>query len=153
MYDKLELTARSEKLTGTSNPSYFGRRVRYDTYTATLALEIPQDEGVSAGMALFLNERHHYFLAVQRQGNNIHLYLERVKRRETSRIAEVDLPSSNEIELRVDADKGTCSFLYKLKGANWETLAADADATIISFSVPDGLFLGATVGPHVRIDQ
>lgn len=100
-----------------------------------------------------MNERHHYFLAVQRQPNNTNLDLERVKRRDTSRIAEVDLSPANEIELRIDADKGTCSFLYKLKGAKWETLVADADATIISFSVPDGLFLGATVGPHVRIDQ
>lgn len=46
---KLELTARSEKLTGTGNPSYLGRRVRHDTYTATLALDVPQNEGVSAG--------------------------------------------------------------------------------------------------------
>ena len=70
-----------------------------------------------------------------------------------ARFPELDLPSANEIELRVEADKGKCSFLYKLKDANWQTLLADTDATIISFSVPDGLFLGATVGPHVRIDK
>jgi alpha-N-arabinofuranosidase len=149
---KLELIPCSEKLTGAGNPSYLGRRVRHATYCATLAVDVPQDEEVSAGMALFMNERHHYFLAVQRSGNQVRLYLEHVKRGEVSRIAEAELPTANEIELRVKADKATCSFQYKLKGRDWVILLGNADATMISFTVPGGLFLGATVGTHVRID-
>ena len=126
--------------------------MRHASYTATLAVDVPQDEGVSAGMALLMNERHHYFLAVQREGNKARLYLERTKGREVSRIAEADLPSANAIDLRVEVDKATGSFQYKLDGRDWETLLDDTDATMISFTVPDALFLGATVGPHVRID-
>jgi alpha-N-arabinofuranosidase len=149
---RLELTPRSEKLTGAGNPSYLGRRVRHATYTATLSVDVPGDEGVSAGLALVMNEGHHYFLAVQRKDNRAYLYLERVERRDVGRLAEADLPSVNELELRVEADKAQCSFQYRLEGGHWQTLVGDADATMISFTVPDGLFLGATVGPHVRID-
>lgn len=148
----LELTPRSEALTGNGNPSYLGRRVRHPVYTATLSAGVPQNEGVSAGLALFMNERHHYFLAVQREGDKTRLYLEKVEGRDVSRMAEVELPSIDEIDLRVATDKDVSSFQYRPKAGEWETLVDDADATIISYTVRDGMFLGATVGPHVRID-
>lgn len=150
---KLILTPQSEKLSGADNPSYLGRRVRHVAYTAALTVEMPKDESVSAGIALFMNEKHHYFLAVQRNGSNGRIYLEGVNRGRVSQMAAADLPSAEEIELRVETQKAACAFQYKLKGRDWVTLLADADATLISFSVPDALFLGATVGPHVRIED
>ena len=150
---KLELAPRSDTLSGRGNPSYLGRRVRHAVYTADLTVEMPSNEGVSAGMALFFNDQHHFFLAVQRDGNTSRIYLERVNRGRISRVAVADLPSSvKEIDLRVAADKGVCTFQYRLQEGDWKTLVADTDAKMISYTVEDGLFLGATVGPHVRID-
>ena len=150
---KLELTPQSEKLYGSGNPSYLGRRVRHATYSAALTVEVPKDVGVSAGLALFMNERHHYFLAVHRNGNNARVYLECVKGGHVSQVSAAGIPFVKEIDLRVETHEGTCSFQYKLKDYDWETLVDDADATIISWTVPDGMFLGATVGLHVRIDD
>lgn len=150
---KLELTPRSDTLSGRGNPSYLGRRVRHAVYAASLTADIPTDEGVSSGLALFFNDQHHFFLAVQRDGDKARVYLERVNRGRASREAVAELASGGEIELRVEAHKTTCSFKYRLKGGDWQTLVADTDATMLSYTVPDGLFLGATVGPHVRVDQ
>jgi alpha-N-arabinofuranosidase len=150
---KLRLTPQFEKLYGTGNPSYLGRRVRHAVYTAALTVEVPEEEGVSAGMALFMNERHHYFLAVHRSSNHARIYLERVEAGQVNQIAAADLPSVKGIDLRIETRMDTCSFLYKFKDHHWETLIDDADATLISYTVPDGMFLGATVGPHVRIDN
>jgi alpha-N-arabinofuranosidase len=149
---KLELIPRPEKLSGAGNPSYLGRRVRHAGYTATLNAEVPGVEGVSAGLALYMTERYHYFLAVERKGDKARIYLECVNSGQVSRVASADLPSAGEVELRVETQKATCSFQYRPKGDDWKTLVADADAAMISFTVPDGMFLGATVGPHVRID-
>ncbi len=149
---QLELTPRAVKLTDAANPSYLGRRVRHSTYTATLTLEVPRNEGVSAGLALFMTEGYHYFYAVARKDNHVCLYLECVKGRDINRIAEVILSSVDLIDLRIETDRDTGAFQYRSNGGQWEVLVESADATLISFSVPDGLFLGATVGPHVRID-
>ena len=149
---KLELTPRRETLSCAGNPTYLGRRVRHDMYSADLTVDVPKENGVSAGVALFMNERHHYFLAVQRNGDNARVYLERVNRGQVSQMAVSDLQSISEIDLRVVTNKAVCTFQYRVKGDDWQTLVADTDATIISYTVEDGLFLGATVGPHVRID-
>jgi xylan 1,4-beta-xylosidase len=149
----LELTPRADTLQGAGNPSYLGRRVRHANYTAALSVGVPQEEGVAAGMALFMNERYHYFLAVDRNGDNTRIYLECVNGRDVSRIKEITIPSLDEIDLRVRTEKASCSFEYKLKDGDWETVVSEADAKIISYTVRDGMFLGATVGPHVRIDK
>ena len=47
------------------------------------------------------------------------------------------MPSANEIDLRVEVDKATCSFQCKLQGGEWEILLGDTDPTVISFTVPD----------------
>jgi len=38
-----------------------------------------QLQHVSAGMVIFVNEKHHCFLAVYRTGNKARIYLERLK--------------------------------------------------------------------------
>lgn len=150
---KLELLPRSEKLYGTGNPSYLGRRVRHADYTATLTVEVPKEEGLSAGLALFMTERYHYFLGVRRSNDNVGVYLECVKGGQVDQIAAADLPPVDEIDLRIETQKDRCAFLYRPKGGDWQTLVKNADAKMISSSVPDGMFLGTTVGPHVRIDD
>ncbi len=151
--ERLELTPRSETLRGSGNPSFLGRRVRHAKYMAALSVGIPKNEGISSGLVLFMNERYHYFLAVQYKNGKTQLYLEKVEGRDVNRVGEVELSSLNEIDLRVKADKATCSFEYKTKDSDWKTLVGDADATIITSAVRDGMFLGAIVGPHVRIDE
>jgi len=151
---KLLLTPRAESLSGAGNPTFLGRRVRHPVYSVSVIVEIPKQDNVSAGLALFMNERHHYFLAVRRIAGKPCIYVECVKRGRTSELAAVSLPAAERVQLRMDVDKAVGSFGYQLPGQQQQqTLLDKADASMISFSVPDALFLGATVGPHVRIDE
>jgi alpha-N-arabinofuranosidase len=161
---KLALTPQAEKLTGSGNPSYLGRRVRHATYEATLALDVPKSLEVSSGLALHFNERHHFFLAARRTDGGVRIYVERAQapprsgRRQRPQpvqgeeIAGANLPTADKLELRIKVDENTAAFLYKTREGDWETLIDGVDASILSYTVPDGLFLGVTVGPHARVE-
>lgn len=149
---RLELSPRSETLRGSGNPSYLGRRVRHVEYAASLQVETPDSSGISAGMALVMNERHHFYFAVQRSENGIRLFLERVDGGDASEEAALDLPAIDEIELKIESDRSLCSFYYKVDDDQWRPLIENVDAKMISFTVQDALFLGATIGPYTRID-
>ncbi len=153
---KLEVTPRAVNLySGTENPSYVARRVQHNIYTAKTKLEIPADEGVSAGLVLFMNERYHYFLAVKRDGNSARIYLERVEGGQVEEVASAELTENGKVTLEIDINEAKGSFRYKQGWVGWNTLVEDADAKIITSSVPDSstMFIGATVGPHARIDK
>lgn len=152
---KLNVTPRPVHLhSGTENPSFVARRVQHNIYKAKTKLDIPEDEGVSAGLVLFMNERYHYFLAVKRDGENARVYLERVEGGKVEEVATAELSGDGRVTLEIDVDEAECSFRYKQGLWGWNILVEDADAKIITSSVPDSstMFIGATVGPHARID-
>ena len=153
---RLELMPRALNLySGTENPSYLARRVQHNMYTAKTKLEVPQDAGVSAGLVLFMNEKYHYFLAVKRDGDQGRIYLERVEGGTVEEVVSAELTEKGKVTLEIDVNNAVCSFRYKQGWMGWETLIDDADAKMISSSVPDSstMFVGATIGPHVRIDE
>ena len=149
---ELELTPRADRLSGSGNPSYLARRVQHAQFTASLVVEAPKEPGISAGLAVFQNERHHYFLSVRRDGNTPRIDLERTRGRRTEVVESASLPVVEIVELRVQADEGKCSFAYRDVGGAVKILATDADATMLTTHVAGG-FVGATVGPHVRRNE
>ena len=148
---RLEIEPQALNLySGTENPSYAGRRIQHHTYTVGTELSVPSDDNVSAGLALLMNEKYHYFFAVKRD----QLYLERVEGGQVEIIASAERNGAGPVALKIEADKALCSFLYREAGGEWNTLVKDADAKIITSNVPGGstMFIGATAGPHVRVD-
>jgi alpha-N-arabinofuranosidase len=149
---KLEVTPRREALTGRGNPSFLGHRVQHAQFTASLVLDAPEQRRVSAGLAVFQNERRHYFLAVRRFGDSLRVELEQFNGRRQNVMESASLPVSDQVELWVKASDATCSFGYFDADGTSQTIVANADATMLTTEVAGG-FVGATVGPHVRIDD
>jgi alpha-N-arabinofuranosidase len=149
---KLELTPRTDRLAGRGNPSYLARRVQHASFSASVVVAAPSKSGVSAGLAVFQNERHHYFLAVRRDGDKLRIDLERTNRERTDIMNSVTLPISEFVEMRFQAEDGTCSFAYGATGGEMKTLVSDADAKMLTTEVAGG-FVGATVGPYVQLDE
>lgn len=147
----LNMIPRDEKLFERHNPSFLARRVQHNVFMATLSLEVPSEQGISAGLAVFQNEDHHYYLAVRDTDEGVLLYLERSLDDSVETIASVKLPDINSIEVRVVGNQGKCDFDYSTDPAEWITLARNLDATLLTSSVAGG-FVGATVGPHTRVD-
>jgi xylan 1,4-beta-xylosidase len=146
------LTPRAELLSGSGNPSYLARRVQHATFTASTALELPTEQGISAGLVVFQGERFHYFLAVKRDAEGgATLYLERSNKGSAEVIASTHLRDGEKLALRVEADEAKCTFRFALGAESWTTLTGDADAKLLTTDVAGG-FVGATVGMHARLD-
>lgn len=149
---RLLLTPRAEPLTGTGNPSYLARRVQHSRFTASASLDVPEESGVSAGLTVFQNQNHHYFLAVRKGKDGASVFLERVKKGVVETLASAPLADASKVDLRIVANDAKCAFEYNTDAtAKWVTLVNDADATMFTTAVAGG-FVGATVGPHVRSD-
>jgi len=150
---KLKLTPRKDPLSGRGNPSFLGRRVQHARFTASTSAEVPGEPGISAGLAVFQGERHHYFARVQRETNGLNLALERWRGRDGAEVVQiVTLPEAKTISFRVMARDAKCSFEYAADSGSWRTLAANQDATLLTTDVAGG-FVGATVGPHARMSD
>ena len=148
----IALAPRKEKLSGNANPSFLTRRVQHHKFNAETLVTAPREEGVSAGMALFQNERFHYFLATRKEGDAVVVYLERVKDGTRETLKEVKVRASDKIALRVEGEEAKCSFEYALKPGQWISLVAGEDARMLTTAVAGG-FVGATVGMHARVDE
>lgn len=148
---KLNLTPRTERLSGRGNPSYLGRRVQHPRFSAATELDMPVEPGVSAGLAVFQGERFHYYAGVKRDTNGVVLFLERFRGGESGIHTTVQLPEAQTLRLRVVAHDDKCAFEYAPGTESWKTLATDLDATLLTTEVAGG-FVGATVGMHARIE-
>lgn len=148
---QLRLTPRADVLSERANPSFLARRVQHAHFTASTALEAPTAPGVSAGLAVFQGERHHYFLAVRREDEGVTAYLERLNGGFPETIAKQALGAVSAVQLRVNATADTCSFAVAPRDGDWHVLIDSADAKLLTTEVAGG-FVGAVVGVHARID-
>ncbi|PTY07090.1 glycoside hydrolase 43 family protein [Opitutaceae bacterium EW11] len=150
---RIGLTPRAETLSGRGNPTFLARRVQHARFSASTSLTAPTEPGVSAGLTVFQSERHHYFLALKRQGDDgVELYLEKVDGDSVEHVGSKVVQPSGSVELRIEADEAKCTFSYALQPGAWQTLAADMDARLLTTEKAGG-FVGATVGLHARIDR
>ncbi len=148
----LNLIPRKETLLGSHNPSYLAKRIQHSIFNAEVSVTVPESLGVSAGLAVFQNESFHYFAATKKTDSGRILFLERVFQSNTETLASVPLPeAANEVFIRIESNLNHCQFLYSTDGIEWNSLANNLDAKMLTTAVAGG-FVGATTGPHARID-
>jgi alpha-N-arabinofuranosidase len=148
------LTAGLERLTGSSTPAFLARRQQHARFSASTSMQLPEQPGMSAGLAAFQNERHHFYLGVRRAGDEWSIFLERAAgHQDPELVIKQSLLSSKEdrIELRIEAEGRPYSFSYRLDRGDWVVLAEDIDGSILSTEVAKG-FVGAYVGLHSRLE-
>ncbi len=145
------LDARAENLAGEGNPSFLARRVQHNDFEAETVLEVPAQSDVSAGLALFQNDRFHYFLGVRRVDGEGQIYLERVENGNKEIVREESLGKVAQVGLRVESCKELCSFEFATKVGEWRSFVSDLDAKMVTTHRAGG-FVGATVGIHARQD-
>lgn len=153
---RLALEARAAGLASLEQPSFLARRQQHLRYLASTALRLPGDPALTAGIAAFQNETHHYYFAVQREGDGYGLFLEQAAGGAPQRIrqAAVDGRPGDPLVLGIDGDRGTIGFWYCVgncqDGRRW--LARDLDGKLLSTQVAGG-FVGTTLGPHARLEE
>ncbi len=150
----MTLTARAVPLGSTGNPSFLGKRQRQANAVFETELRYtPVREGDRAGLAVFADERHHYFVGLWRTASGPMLVVAMrngAADPEQGRIiAAVPLPAApgSAVRLRITAAGAAYSFAYALEDGRWQTLLSGADGRILA-SERTNLFTGAIIGLH-----
>ncbi len=152
---QLSLAPRADTLAGLGNPAFLGRRVQHAKFDASTLLSTPAEAGVAAGLALFQNEKQHYFFGVRRAAEGLEVFVELADGGQPAKLASAVVPQAERLELRVRGDELTGGFAYREPEGEWRALVAEADFTPITTNAAGGgiHFTGAVVGPHVRRER
>lgn len=145
----LSLKLRPETCAGNMNPSFLGHRQQHMICSASTGIEFtPASSNEKAGLLIFLNETHFYYLCKSIENGNpvIQLY----KSTDSSKVNdEMELVASRKISiqennsslhLQIKAEKNTYSFYYAFTEKNdeteWNLLKDNVDATFLSVRIP-----------------
>ena len=155
----LSLYCSEEKSTGVHTPSLVVRRMHHHKFTASTRMYFnPQTETEAAGMLLFKDESHQYFLKVTLGGitlRKIESKLNFIPGQRPERIdASEDLASAQAegykfIDLRITSDGETFAFWYAPDGKEWTLLADGVDATYLT-TLSAGGFTGTVIGLYAE---
>jgi alpha-N-arabinofuranosidase len=155
----VRLTPRRDTLSGSGNPSFICRRLQHARFEASTELVAPEKAGISAGLAVFQNERHYYYFYVSQDpaAPGLAISLERWNGDEFE-LTPILRPESGTgagkgttIGLRVTGDGGKLRFDYATSPGSWRPYGREFDATLLSTEAASG-FVGSMVGLHTRID-
>lgn len=147
---QLAIRALAEGLDTLRNPAFLARRQQHLTFSASLALAVPAEAGTEAGIAVFQNERHWYFLALRRLDTGLELFLEQHTDAGAKRLARTTLAATRAmLRLAIRGDRERYAFGFEVDDQGWQWLLEGVDGTQLSTAVAGG-FVGAVLGPHVR---
>ncbi|WP_111642748.1 glycoside hydrolase family 43 protein [Marinimicrobium alkaliphilum] len=151
---QLILAPQRLTLADRAQPSFLARRQAHGRYQASTELQLPMAEGMSAGLAVFQNESHHYYLGLERASEDgYRLFLEQAAGESAAEIATTHIEGARAIELFVVGDQGDIGFYYRVAGqAERQRLAENLDGRVLSTAVAGG-FVGAHIGVHARIEK
>lgn len=145
----LTLKCADVSATDKDTPAFVCRRMQHHNFECTTRMLFePSDNKEAAGLLLFKDEKHQYFLAVNKPGEKKQISLKQIG--ETDQVlASATLPDNlNDIRLKV-VSKGThYDFYYSLKeGDDWTLLCKNIDAKYLSTATAGG-FTGSTIGMY-----
>ena len=152
----LSMKLRPETCTGSMNPSFLGRRQKNLRGSASTALLFdPKGENEKAGIVIFQNEKHFYYLCKSVYENKPVIQLYKSRNREDS-TGRMELLASSilagdeqraEITLKIEAKEEVYSFSYSTSPGRWILLKDSVDAKFLSTRVAGG-FVGCMFGMY-----
>lgn len=141
----LAMHVRPESCAGNMNPSFLGHRQQHLQGSATVAIEFsPQAENEKAGLLIFQNEQHFYFLCKSLEGNAaaIQLYKSGDEPMElTASQALIDDQKAKTVYLKIEARGAAYAFSFATEPNKWILLQDHVDGRFLSVRVPDS-FVG-----------
>ena len=151
----LTIKLRPETCSGNMNPSFLGHRQQHLNCSASTSIDFsPKTENEKAGLLIFQNEDHFYFLCKSLENNKPVLQLYKSKTSKVSGIPEIsddmellalkeltNTENNRELYLQIKANGNEYSFQYSLKPGSWEILKDSVNAEFLSTKVAGG-FVG-----------
>lgn len=141
-----QLSLRPQTATERKSPSFLGfRQHNLKGYAATSIDFNAKSEKEKAGLMIFQNETHYYFLC-KSTGNGkpvVELYKSPVKREESAELlASQDLSSDKMLYLKIEANADKYAFWYAEQKDKWLLLKDNVDGAFLSTKVAGG-FVGS----------
>lgn len=153
----LKLNCSDQKATGVHTPAFVGHRLHHHIFSAQTRMYFtPSKYSEAAGLMLFKDERHQYFLKVSKEGIALHktefeVVVEQGKRPRFEEIpgdlVSAEIGRYKFVDLKVTSDGETFSFWYAVNGKKWEALIEGVDASFLT-SASAGGFTGTLIGMY-----
>ncbi|MEP6675666.1 MAG: glycoside hydrolase family 43 protein [Ferruginibacter sp.] len=147
----LKLQLKPETCMGYDVPSFIGKRQQHLFCTAQTQLDFkPVAENEKAGLVIFQNEEHFYFLAkTLEQGKSVlHLYKSNSKEKSMDILATVEIMDPDKkLRLRIDARGAVYDFYYAAEPGKWILLKDNVDGKFLSTHDAGG-FIGCFFGMY-----
>jgi xylan 1,4-beta-xylosidase len=146
----LSMQLRPESCSGNSNPSFLGHRQQHLCGSASTKIGfIPNAENEKAGLLVFQNEQHFYFLCKSLEGNEpvIQLYNSSDNKSTNDQIELITSQrignenNGKELLLKIEAQGSMYSFSYAYEPQKWILLKDSVDAMFLSTRIAGG-FVG-----------
>lgn len=142
----LTLPLKPQTVSGKENPAFIGfRQQNLKGYASVSIIFNAVSENEKAGLLIFQNETHHYFLCKSAENNEsvVQLYKSVIKTGESPELmASQKLNSNKELQLKIEAKGDKYAFYYAEKKNNWILLKDNVDGKFLSTKVAGG-FVGS----------
>lgn len=141
-----QLSLRPQTATERKSPSFLGfRQQNLKGYAAASIDFSAKSEKEKAGLMIFQNETHFYFLCKSIENNQpvVQLYKSPVKRDESAELlASQNLNNNKTIFLKIEANADKYAFYYAEQKDKWILLKDNVDGTFLSTKIAGG-FVGS----------
>ncbi|WP_374755881.1 glycoside hydrolase family 43 protein [Larkinella soli] len=144
----LTLRLKPETVMEKGNPAFIGKRQQHlNSLAETELVFSPKSEKEKAGLIIFQDEGHFYFLAKSTtQGKEvIQLYKSKPREKDMELLAEVPAGTSGKTGLRIASQGDAYSFYVSTDAKNWTSLKENIDAKFLSTKTAGG-FIGCVYG-------
>ncbi len=142
----LRLVGSAVSLDEPSSPTFVGRRQQHFECRASARLDYsPRQDGEEAGLVAFMNERHHYEIAVTSIANRRKVIVRRKIGSLQRIVAEEDI-SGRDVELHIQADRNWYEFSVTTDGGQKMVLSR-GETRYLSTEVAGG-FTGVYLGMY-----
>lgn len=151
---KLLLRCSDKRASKYETPALVVRRIQHTRFECTSEMTFNPAVGEEAGMILFKDETHHYYISVAQTSEKrvirLHKYGATVNSETNESEKTDDILAEEPFEgdfakLKIMSDGPSFSFLYSTGSDEWQTLADGVDAAYLSTAVAGG-FTGTTIG-------
>ncbi|WP_423127505.1 glycoside hydrolase family 43 protein [Gaoshiqia sp. Z1-71] len=129
------------------SPAFIGRRLQHHQFECTTSMYFkPRSDDELAGLLLYKDEGHQYFLAVGKNGRQLQISLKKIKTSEVETLAsQLFVSTDGPINLKVTSTGNYFSFYYATGDGRWKLLSENVDAYYLSTAQSFG-FTGTTIG-------
>jgi len=151
---EIKIKLKPETVSGTKNPSFITRRQQHTNATASLSMKFePKAENEKAGLIVFHNEDHFYYLckSVDEGNEVVQLYksVTSENKNDMELIVQQKLicTSNTDLYFKISIEGINMSFYYSEKPDEWVLLKDKVDASFLSVKRA-WAFVGSTFGMY-----